>query len=147
MDIASKCRHPCLPQFIGATINERPLLVTEIMDCSLRAMLNNTREPPPSEREICVICLDVARALNYLHQKKPPMIHRDISSGNVLLWRQGYQWRGKVSDYGTANFVGQSTITYAGAAIYSAPEALNEAPNQPISYKVSLLNSKKQATV
>jgi len=58
------------------------------------------------------------------------MIHCDISSGNVLLWRQGYQWRGKVSDYGTANTVRQSTITYAGAAIYCAPEALNEAPNQ-----------------
>ena len=69
VDIASKCRHPCLLQFIGATINERPLLVTEIMDCSLRAMLNNTREPSPSEREICVICPDVARPLNYLHQK------------------------------------------------------------------------------
>ena len=75
------------------------------------------------------------------------MIHRDISSGNVLLWRQGYQWRGKVSDYGTANIVRQSTITYAGAAIYCAPEALSEAPNQPISCKVSLLNSKKQARV
>ena len=70
VDIASKCRHPSLLQFIGATINERPLLVTEIMDCSLRAMLNNTREPSLSKREICVICLDVARALNYLHQKR-----------------------------------------------------------------------------
>ena len=85
VDIASRCRHPCLLQFIGATINERPLLVTEIMECSLRTRLDNTREPPLSEREICVICLDVARALNYLHQKEPPIIHRDISSGNVLL--------------------------------------------------------------
>ena len=148
VDIASKCRHPCLLQFIGATIqNERPLLVTEIMECSLRTRLNNTREPPLSEREICVICLDVARALNYLHQKEPPMIHRDISSGNELLWRQGYQWRGKVSDHGTANIVRQSTITCARAAIYCAPEALNEAPNQSISCKVRILNSKKQARV
>ena len=59
-----------------------------------------------SPRKKAVISLDVALALNYLHQKKPePIIHRDISSANVLLWRQGDQWRGKVSDYGTANFM------------------------------------------
>ena len=138
VDIASKCRHPCLLQFIGATNDERPLLVTELMDCSLRARLYNTDEPPLSEAEVSVISLDVARAVNYLHQKKPtPMIHHDVSSANVLLWRQGNQLRGKLSDYGTANFARQSTRDSPGAAIYCAPEFLNEALNQPISCKVS----------
>ena len=54
VDIASKCRHPCLLQFIGATVSERLLSVTEIMDFSLRARLSNSREPPLSERQICV---------------------------------------------------------------------------------------------
>ena len=136
--IASKCRHPCLLQFIGATAdNKRPLLVTEIMECSLRTRLYNDDKTPLSSTEICVISLDVARALNYLHQKREPIIHHDVSSGNVLLWRQGDQWRAKVSDYGTANFVRQSTINYAGAAIYQAPESLNRDPDQPISCKVS----------
>ena len=84
-----------------------------------------------SETEIAVISLDVARALNYLHQKKPvPIIHRDVSSANVLLWRQGDQWRGKVSDYGTANFIQQTMTVAPGAMIYSAPEALtsNQTP-------------------
>ena len=142
VDIASKCRHPCLLQFIGATSDERPLLVTEIMDCSLRTRLYNSREPPLSEAEVFVISLDVARALNYLHQKKPtPMIHRDVSSANVLLWRQENRWRGKVSDYGTANFVRQSTRNYPGAVNYCAPEFLNESFDQPVSCKVSIINS------
>ena len=60
-----------------------------------------------------------------LHQKKPePIIHRDVSSANVLLWRQGDQWRGKVSDYGTANFMQQTMTLAPGARIYSVPEAL-----------------------
>ena len=81
---------------------------------------------PLSETEISVISLDVARALNYLHLKKPhPIIHRDVSSANVLLWRQGDQWRGKVSDYGTANFMQQIMTVAPGAIIYSAPEALS----------------------
>ena len=123
MNIASACRHPCLLQFIGATNDEgSPLFVTELMEKSLRALFE---ERPLSETEIRVISLDVARALNYLHQKKPsPIIHRDVSSANVLLWRQGDQWRGKVSDYGTANFMQQTMTVAPGAMIYSAPEAL-----------------------
>ena len=108
MNIASRCRHPCLLQFIGATNDEgSPLFVTELMESSLRALL---QQRPLATTEVSTISLDVARALNYLHQKTPPIIHRDISSANVLLWRQGDQWRGKVSDYGTANFM-QHTMT------------------------------------
>ncbi|XP_073233918.1 uncharacterized protein [Porites lutea] len=124
MNIASACRHPCLLQFIGATNDEgSPLFVTELMEKSLRALFE---ERPLSETEIPIISLDVARALNYLHQKKPsPIIHRDVSSANVLLWRQGDQWRGKVSDYGTANFMQQTMTVAPGATIYCAPEALS----------------------
>ena len=123
MNIASKCRHPHLLQFIGATNDEgSPLFVTELMEKSLRTLLEQRQL---SETEIQVISLDVARALNYLHQKKPePIIHRDVSSANVLLWRQGDQWRGKVSDYGTANFMQQTMTVAPGAMTYSAPEAL-----------------------
>ena len=133
MNIASKCRHPHLLQFIGAAIDEgSPLFVTELMEKSLRTLLEQRQL---SETEIRIISLDVARALNYLHQKKPePIIHRDVSSANVLLWRQGDQWRTKVSDYGTANFIQQTMTVAPGAMIYSAPEALTS--NQTV--KVSL---------
>ena len=133
MNIASKCRHPHLLQFIGAAIDEgSPLFVTELMEKSLRALLEQRQL---SETEIRVISLDVARALDYLHQKKrEPIIHRNVSSANVLLWRQGDQWRAKVSDYGTANFIQQTMTVAPGAMIYSAPEALTS--NQTV--KVSL---------
>ena len=125
MSIASKCRHPCLLQFIGATNDEgrRPLFVTELMETSLRKLLE---QRSLSTTEVAVISLDVARALNYLHQRKPrPIIHRDISSANVLLWRQADQWRGKVADYGAANFMQPTMSACPGAAIYSAREAFS----------------------
>ena len=129
MDIASRCRHPCLLQFIGATNDDHtPLFLTEVMETSLRALL---QERFLSQTEITVIALDVARGLNYLHQKRPiPILHRDISSANVLLWRQGTQWRAKVSDYGTANFKKQTMTVAPGTPIYSAPEA--HATNQTV---------------
>ena len=121
IDIASRCRHPCLLQFIGATDDEEiPLFVTELMESNLRELLG---QRPLSREEITVISLDVARALNYLHQKKPfPIFHRDVSSGNVLLWRQASQWRGKVSDYGSAKFEEQFMSIGPGCFAYSAPE-------------------------
>ena len=98
------------------------------MEISLRALL---QERFLSQTEIPVIALDVARRLNYLHQKHPiPIRHRDISSVNVLLWRQGSQWRAEVSDYGTANFKKQTMKVAPGASIYSAPEA--RATNQTV---------------
>ena len=108
--MASRCRHPCLLQFIGATTDERPLLVTEILDCSLREKLNNEDVTPITADEVPVISRDVALGLNYLHQQPIPIIHHDVSSANVLLWRQDGRWRAKLSDYGTANFVRQSNI-------------------------------------
>ena len=134
MNIASRCRHPCLLQFIGATNDEgTPLFVTELMESSLRTLLEQQLLPTS---DICILSVDIAQALNYLHLSKPPIIHRDISSANVLLWRQGEQWRGKVSDYGTANFMQQVMTVAPGAMIYSAPEALTS--NQTIKVSCSL---------
>ena len=133
MDIASKCCHPCLLQFIGATNDEgSPLFLTEVMESSLRALLE---QRPLTATDVSIISLDVARALSYLHQKTPsPIIHRDISSANVLLWRHGEEWRSKVSDYGTANFM-QHTMTAApGARIYIAPEALTSNQTVKVRY-------------
>ena len=140
VDIASKCRHPCLLQFIGAAADSQtPLLVTELMDCSLRERLSARRpdDPQITAEDVTVICLDVTLALNYLHQFKPvPIIHHDVSSANVLLIRQRDQWQAKLSDYGTANFARQSNINYAGALIYCAPESRRADPDRPISVKV-----------
>ena len=125
MDIASRCRHPCLLQFIGATLDERPLFVSEIMEKSLRKLLGERQKQNQhlTETEIIIISLDVAQALNYLHQRKPePIVHRDVSSANVLLWKQNNQWRGKLGDYGTARFLEENMTVAPGAMIYAAPE-------------------------
>ena len=121
MSIASRCRHPHLLQFIGATNNDgSPLFITELLDTDLRDVL---RQRPLLHEEVVCIALDVAKALNYLHLKKPsPIIHRDISSSNVLLWRRDNCWRAKLSDYGAANFMRQHMTSNPGASIYAAPE-------------------------
>ena len=77
------------------------------------------------------------------------MIHRDISSANVLLWRkagreagiQEAQWRGKVSDYGTAKFVEQVMTQTPGCLAYSAPEARTTTQTAKVSLLVGNVHS------
>ena len=69
---------------------------------------------------------DVAAALNYLHSRKQPIIHRDISSANIMLEASGNgKWkRAKLCDFGSANLTSLASTPAPGAAIYSAPETL-----------------------
>ena len=122
MTIASQCRHPCLLQFIGATNdNDSPLFVTEMLETDLRTLMS---QRPLEENETLKLCHDIACALNYLHMMHPvPIIHRDLSSSNILLWHEGSRLRAKISDYGAANFMMDSMTQNPGAVLYSAPEA------------------------
>ena len=129
IDVASRCRHSCLLQFIGATKDEEfPLMVTELMEKSLETLLIARSL---SETEICTISQDVTGALSYLHHKQPsPIIHRNISSANVLLWRQGHEWRGKLTVSIATTFQQQIMTIAPGDMRYSAPETLT--PTQTV---------------
>ena len=81
--IAAREHHPNLVQFIGAMVEGEPIILTELMVTSLRAVLERR---PFKPAQTTSISLNVARALNYLLLMHPdPIIHRDISSTNVLL--------------------------------------------------------------
>ena len=123
MNMAARLRHPNLVQFIGATSEGNMVILTELMPTSLRELVQLDSYLQP--RFVKSISLDVARALNYLHQMQPdPIIHRDISSANVLLEPlPGGQWRAKLSDYGTVNLVRQLATVNPGSPVYAAPEA------------------------
>ena len=126
MNIASKIRHPNLLQFIGATTEGNPMILTELMPTSLRKELETGGLAYPA---ILSISLDVACALNYLHLFKPhPILHRDVSSANVLLQSIGNCWRAKVSDYGTVSLQPLARTSNPGNPVYSAPES--PYPNQ-----------------
>ena len=85
------------------------MILTELMPISLRKELEKS---PMTRPQIITVAKDVARALNYLHLWKPhPILHRDVSSANVLLEPSGSsRWKGKLSDYGSANILHQKAF-------------------------------------
>ena len=127
MEIASRLRHPNLVQFVGATREGAPIIISELMSTSLHKELQQSGSGL-DQPTVINISRDVACALNYLHLWRPhPILHRDISSPNVLLEGVvGRGWKAKLSDFGSTNIQSQTSTKVPGNPYYASPEA-----NQP----------------
>ena len=140
----SRLRHPNLLLFMGAALDHpsgNPLIITEIMDISLRKAYEKRQLPEESTR--LSVLRDAAAGLNYLHCHPDEIIHRDISTANVLLESRGpNKWRAKLSDFGSANIASKAITQAPGAAVYSAPELfvspLSKKPQRPQTTKIDV---------
>ena len=133
MDVAARVSHPNLLRFLGARLEGGMAILTEFMPTSLRALINRRPRRRFPLEHILSIAIDVARALDYLHHITPDLIiHRDLSSANVLLQPSpDGGWLAKVSDYGTANFQSQLQTENPGSPVYTAPESRDPALQTP----------------
>ena len=136
MAVAARVSHPNLLRFLGARLEGGMAILTELMPTSLRTLLDRghaNREHRLSREHIISIAIDVACALNYLHNMTPdPIIHRDLSSANVLLQPTHNEgWLAKVSDFGTASFQQKLRTENPGSPVYAAPESHNPALQSP----------------
>lgn len=121
----AQVRHPNLLLFIAAVLDDEggPMIITEILDISLRKAYEN-RRLGSSNTTRTRIFRDVASALNYLHEHREPILHRDVSSANVLLEALANNaWKAKLSDFGSANLMELATTPGEGALVYAAPES------------------------
>ena len=126
----AQVRHPNLMLFIAAVLDDRtgPMIITELLDTSLRTAYEDKRL---GSNKLCIF-QNVASALNYLHLHRQPIIHRDVSTANVLLEAVANDvWKAKLSDFGSANLVRFATTPGEGAIIYTAPEAFPQHPSSP----------------
>ena len=104
-----------------------PMLVMEYLPLSLTQCLKSHGDLPLQIKYS--ILLDVAKGLNYLHCKRPPIVHRDLTANNVLLTSN---FVAKISDLGvsrmadTFNF--QELSVAPGNSVVMPPEALKDNP-------------------
>ncbi|PSS19506.1 MDIS1-interacting receptor like kinase [Actinidia chinensis var. chinensis] len=122
----TKIRHDNIVKLYGFCSHLRhSFLVYEFMDGgSLEKVLTTEDEAVELDwiKRVNVV-KGVANALSYMHHdSSPPIIHRDISSKNVLF---DSEYRAHISDFGTARFVESDTsnwTSFAGTFGYAAPE-------------------------
>ena len=106
--VLSAMRHPNIVQYLGLCqdpVTRLPVLLIELMDESLTRFLERSQEPLPYNTQVN-ICHDVALALAYLHSNG--IVHRDLSSNNVLLLAGN---RAKVTDFGMAKLFNVDHVT------------------------------------
>ena len=127
----SDVRHPHIVQYLGVSRDPEsglPVLLMELMDSSLTRFLEQSDEQLPFHTQVD-ISYCIALALAYLHSNG--IVHRDLSSNNVLLIGPGN--RAKVTDFGMSKLADANPhITpmtmCPGTLAYMPPEALYDAP-------------------
>ena len=126
--LLSQIHHPNIVQFLGVYFQQgvrAPILVMESLPTNLTSCIEEYGVLP---KEISYSILhDVALGLCYLHSQTPPIIHRDLSSNNVLLT---LNMTAKISDLGLARILNLtplqvSRMTQApGTPAYMPPEVM-----------------------
>lgn len=96
----------------------------------LRQRMERSESLP--EDEVVLIGAAVCKALQYLHTRKPPILHRDVKPGNVKITPDGEIF---LVDFGLAKVIQGSEVTTTGARAmtpgYSPPEQYGTARTDP----------------
>ncbi|XP_020262573.1 RAF proto-oncogene serine/threonine-protein kinase isoform X2 [Asparagus officinalis] len=123
--IMKRLRHPNVLLFMGAVYSrERHAIVTEFLPRgSLFKTLHKNNQKLDMKRRLRM-ALDVARGMNYLHRRNPPIVHRDLKSSNLLVDKN---WTVKVGDFGLSCLKISTVLTTTsgkGTPQWMAPEVL-----------------------
>ena len=130
--LLSQIRHPNIVQFLGVHFEEGskvPIMIMEFLPTNLSSCIEKYGILP-SDISYSVLH-DVILGLHYLHSQTPPIIHRDLSSNNVLLTTY---MNAKISDLGVARILDISPqkafqMTEApGTPAYMPPEVMIASP-------------------
>ncbi|GAA6006344.1 uncharacterized protein JCM10292_002655 [Rhodotorula paludigena] len=125
-------RHKNIVKFIGVSIPRQPslvpvMIVTEL--CANGDLFDYIRKTaPPPFTHMLEIMLGIARGIDYLHKRKPTIIHRDIKSSNVLITGEGVP---KIADFGLARIKTSTKSmirSLVGTVNWQAPELWHPHP-------------------
>ena len=131
---SSKLRHPNIVRFLGICLPPGariPSLVMERLHCNLTELLEQNAIIP-LEIKLSILHQTLL-GLRYLHTQVPPIIHRDLSSNNILI-SKGME--AKIADFGTIRILDPNRETpmslAPGTKDFMPPEAVG---HQPVEYR------------
>ncbi|XP_065181688.1 receptor-interacting serine/threonine-protein kinase 3-like isoform X16 [Sycon ciliatum] len=126
----SGLRHPNLCQILGVGVTADrglPALAMELLDSTLQDC--SVGDGRLDDATLLGFLSDAIAGVRYLHSRKPPIIHRDLTLKNILIKGQ----TAKVCDLGVARAMQRSfallledLTTCPGTMLYMPPEALTE---------------------
>ena len=135
------CVHPNIVRFYGVSSDPetgQTILLMELMNQTLTQLLEFTYRDTPLPYYLQLhLSHDIANGVSYLHSKQ--ILHRDLSSGNVLI-SSPPNVTAKLSDFGMSILRDAkerfSKLTRCpGTPVYMPPEALHEASSTETDYR------------
>jgi serine/threonine-protein kinase len=125
--LAASLRHPNIASVLDVDEHQGYLIYELIDGADLRSVLREFRGRP-STSAIVYIIAQIARGLAHahrrvLHGKLSPVVHRDMSPGNVVV---DYDGNLKIVDFGIAKAtaLGERSETVKGKLAYMSPEQI-----------------------
>ena len=143
LEMAAQLRHPNLVSFMGAIIDREPVIITELMACNLRSLLEKRAL---TYYQLVDVTEGVSKALQYLHSVKPhPVVHGELTATSVLLDSdKGPRLKAKLSDYMTAKYFHHMlTSVTPAASIEDVFAHSREHPSQEYKSRVARRSSSR----
>lgn len=131
IEILATIRHPNVVNFVGAC--HTPPDVCLVTEYCARGSLDNLLHKSGLHLDIVKkveFALDIARGMCCLHAQKPPVVHRDLKTANLLV---SARFEVKVADFGLSRIKDHAQLTNSRAGLegtieYCAPEVLRGEP-------------------
>ena len=122
-NILKNLHHPNILLFMGAcTIGPQYFIVSEFCDNgNLFEYLHIIKDNKLNYDDARRIALEIAYGMNYLHGFRPPILHRDLKSMNVLLDRNTTV---KLADFGNTRSFQLQMTKQKGTFQWMAPEVI-----------------------
>ena len=122
-DILKNLHHPNILLYMGAcTKGPQYFVVTEFCDNgNLFEYLHLIKDAKLTYEDARRIALEIAYGMNYMHGFKPPILHRDLKSMNVLLDRN---LTVKLADFGNTRSLQLQMTKQKGTFQWMAPEVI-----------------------
>jgi len=123
VQLLSRLRHPNVILFLGACFKLENLCSISVYEerGSLHKVLRTKLDL--KWKLLLRMAIDAARGMTYLHLCKPPIIHRDLKSMNLLV---SENFSIKVADFGLSKLHNSNQNSKMGTLNWLAPEVLSE---------------------
>ncbi|XP_054796776.1 uncharacterized protein LOC129302127 [Prosopis cineraria] len=137
VETLSRQRHRFVLQLMGACLDppHHAWLVTERVSTTLKDWLHGPGKrrrdrqiPLPSLKDRVTRALEIAQAMQYLHEQNPKVIHRDLKPSNIFLDDDLHV---RIADFGHARFLSDHEMALTGETgtyVYMAPELIRCEP-------------------
>ncbi|KAH7523864.1 hypothetical protein FEM48_Zijuj06G0057200 [Ziziphus jujuba var. spinosa] len=134
VETLSRQRHRLVLQLMGACLDppDHAWVVTEFLTTTLKDWLHgpgNRRNkaerafPLPPLEDRLAKALEIAQAMQYLHEQSPKLIHRDLKPSNIFLDDAMHV---RIADFGHARFLSDKEMALTGTYVYMGPEIAME---------------------